>query len=224
MKLYMHPVSNASRPVLLFIAENKIDVEEKVIDLLTGEHLKDPYASLNPNRLVPMLEDGDFRLTESSAILKYLASKFDLPSYPKELKKRARVDEMMDWFNTQFYRDYGYGLTYPQLYPHHKRPSDEIQAGTINWGKEKTEGWFKILNDYWIGPKKQYLCGDTITVADYFGSCLATVGEVIRCNFSAYPNVERWLNNMRKLESWNRVNEAHYGFANAVKDQAFKTL
>jgi glutathione S-transferase len=187
MKLYMHPVSNASRPVLLFVAENKIDVEEKVIDLLTGEHLKDPYASLNPNRLVPMLEDGDFRLTESSAILKYLASKFDLPSYPKELKKRAK-------------------------------------AGTINWGKERAEGWFKILNDYWIGPKKQYLCGDTITVADYFGSCLATVGEVIRCNFSAYPNVERWLNNMRKLESWKRVNEAHYGFANAVKDQAFQAL
>ena len=34
---------------------------------------------MNPNKLVPMLEDGDFRLTESSTILKYLASKFDLP-------------------------------------------------------------------------------------------------------------------------------------------------
>jgi glutathione S-transferase len=224
MKLYMHPVSNASRPVRLFIAENKIPVEEQLVDLTTGEHYQEPYASLNPNRLVPMLEDGDLRLTESSAILKYLASKYDLPSYPKDLKKRAKVDEMMDWFNTQFYRDYGYGLTYPQIFAHHKRPSDELQDGTIAWGKERAAGWFKILDDYWIGPSKQYLCGDQITIADYFGSCLATLGEVIRCDFSAYPNVERWLNNMRKLSTWKSVNEALHGFAKAVKDQPFRAL
>jgi glutathione S-transferase len=224
MKLYMHPVSNASRPVRLFIAENKIPCDEELVDLATGAHLKDPYATLNPNKLVPLLDDDGFKLTESSAILKYLASKYDLPSYPKDLKLRAKVDEIMDWFNTQFYRDYGYGLAYPQMYGHHKRPTDEIQAGTIAWGQEKARGWFKILNDYWIGPKKQYLVGDQLTIADYFGASLATLGEVIGCEFSAYPNVERWLNNMRKLESWKKVNEAHYGFASAVKDQPFKRL
>lgn len=224
MKLYMHPVSMTSRPVRLFIAENNLDVEEQVVDLMTGEHLKDPYASLNPNKLVPMLEDGDFRLTESSAILKYLASKFDLPSYPKELKKRAKVDEMMDWFNTQFYRDFGYGLSYPQIFPHHKRSSDELQVGTIEWGKERAQGWFQVLNDFWIGPKKSYLCGDDITIADYFGSCLATLGDIIRCNFKSYPNVNRWLDNMKKLKSWSGINEALYGFASMVKDQPFVAI
>jgi glutathione S-transferase len=224
MKLYMHPVSNSSRPVRLFIAENKIPCEEQVVDLMAGEHYKEPYASMNPNRMVPMLEDGDFRLTESSAILKYLASKFRLPSYPEELKKRAKVDEIMDWFNTQFYRDYGYGLAYPQMFPNHKRPTEELQAGTIAWGQERARAWFKILDDFWLGPSKPYLCGDQITVADYFGSCLTTLGEVIRCDFSPYPNVERWLHNMRKLGSWKSINEAHHGFINAVKEQTFKSL
>jgi glutathione S-transferase len=100
MKLYMHPISMTSRPVRLFIADNKLEVEEQVIDLMTGEHHKEPFASINPSRLVPVLEDGNFRLTESSAILKYLADKIDSPAYPKDLKQRAKVNEMMDWLNS----------------------------------------------------------------------------------------------------------------------------
>ena len=224
MKLYMHPVSMTSRPVRLFIAESGIDVDEQVVDLMTGEHHQEPFISINPNRLVPVLEDGDFRLTESSAILKYLADKIDSPAYPKDLKQRAKVNEMMDWFNTNFYRDYGYGQIYPQIFPHHKRQSDEAQNATIAWGKERAQGWLRILNDHWIGPDQPYLCGDRITIADYFGVGLLTLGEIIRCDFSAYPNIERWLGNMKQLNSWPEINEALYGFADAVKDQPFEAI
>ncbi len=224
MKLYMHPVSMTSRPVRLFIAESGIDVEEQVIDLMTGEHYQDPYVAINPNRLVPVLDDGDFRLTESSAILKYLADKIDSPAYPKDLRKRAKVNEMMDWFNTNFYRDYAYGCVYPQILPNHKREDDAVQKATIAWGQERAKGWMQILNDHWIGPNQQYLCGDEITIADYFGVCLLTLGEIIRIDFSAYPNVERWLSNMKTLPSWPKINEALYGFKEMVKDQAFETV
>ncbi len=50
---------------------------------MTGAHHQEPFVSINPNRLVPVLEDGDLRLTESSAILKYLADKFDCPPIPR---------------------------------------------------------------------------------------------------------------------------------------------
>ena len=63
----------------------------------------------------------------------------------------------------------------------------------IAWGKEKTKGWLKILNDHIIGPKRSYLCGDEITIADYFGAAIIQVGEVIRCDFSAYPNISAGL-------------------------------
>ena len=135
MKLYMHPVSNTSRPVRMFIDDNNLPVEEEVIDLMTGAHHQEPYISLNPNRQVPTLVDGDLTLGESSTILKYLAEKFDLAAYPKDLKKRAKVNELMDWFNTHFYHDYAYGVVYPQIFPHHKRPSDELQKGTIAWAQ-----------------------------------------------------------------------------------------
>ena len=221
MKLYMHPVSMTSRPVRLLIAEKGLGVDEEVVDLFTGAHHQEPFISINPNRLVPVLEDGDFRLTESSSILKYLADRFNLPEYPKDLKKRAKVNEIMDWFNTNFYRDYAYGMAYPQIFPHHKRPSDESQKVTVEWGKERSANWLKILNDHWIGPNRQYLTGDTITIADYFGIGLLTLGEIIHCDFSNYPNVARWVANMKKLKSWEPVNEAFTGLKESVKDQQF---
>jgi glutathione S-transferase len=224
MKLYMHPVSMTTRPVRLFIAENKIPVEEVFIDLMKGEHLQMPYSGINPNCLVPMIEDGDFRLTESSAILKYLADKIGSPAYPKDLKARAKVNEMMDWINTNFYREWGYNLCYPQLFPHLKRRSDEAQAATLEFGKEQSKKWLTILNDHWIGPKNKYLCGTEITIADYFGAGIVSLGEVIRVDLAAYPNVKRWLDTMKKLPSWPKVNEAFYGLIEAVKEQPFVTL
>jgi glutathione S-transferase len=220
MKLYMHPISMTSRPVRLFLADNKIDCEEEVVDLMTGAHHQEPYASLNPNRLVPMLVDGDLKLTESSAILKYLADKIGSPAYPKDLKQRAKVNEAMDWVNTNFYRDWGYGLAYPQLFPHHRRRSDEAHAGAIEWGRTNSQNWLKLLNDHWIGPK-QYLCGDQITIADYFAAGIVSLGELIGCRFAAYPNIRRWLVAMKALPNWSRVNQEFYRLRDAVKAQDF---
>ena len=138
MKLYMHPVSTTSRPIVLFMADNTIEAENVVVDLMTGEHMAEAFGEINPNHLVPVLEDGDFRLTESSAILKYLADKVDSPAYPKDLQARAKVNAMMDWLNADFYRDWGYGLIYPQIFPHHKRQSDEAQTATMDWARERS--------------------------------------------------------------------------------------
>jgi glutathione S-transferase len=224
MKLYMHPISMTSRPVMLFLADSKQPYEQVVVDLMTGEHYKEPFNSYNPNHLVPVLEDDGFKLTESSAILKYLADKIGSPAYPKDLKQRAKVNEMMDWLNTNFYRDYGYGLAYPQLFPHHKRRSDEAHEGAIEWGQKNAKIWLQLLNDYWIGPSKPYLCGNEITIADYFGAGLVTLGELIKCDFSKYPNIQRWLNNVKKTPNWAKVNEAFYGLAGALKDKQFVAI
>ena len=224
MRLYMHPVSNTSRPILLYVAENKLPVETEVVDLMTGAHHKEPYITLNPNRLVPTLVDGDFILTESSTILKYLADKFDLAAYPKDLKKRAKVNEMMDWFNTHFYHDYGYGVVYPQIYPHHKRPSDEVQKGTIAWAKELTKKWLQVLNDHWLSGNKKYLCGDQITIADYLGSAIMSIGELIHCDLKNYPNVQRWLGNVKKQPNYEKVNEVFNGFRASTQGKPWATV
>ena len=224
MKLYYHPVSTVSRPVVLFAADNGIALDYQVVDLMIGEHMKEPYAAINPSHLVPVLEDGDFRLTESSAILKYLADKFDSPAYPKDLQQRARVNEMMDWLNTGFYRDFGYGLVYPQIFPHHKRPSEEAQVGCVKWGKERARFWFDVLDTHLLGSGKKYMCGDDITIADYLGAGMISLTEVIHSNLAHFPNLARWYSAMKARPNWAKTNEAFYGMVGAFKEKSFETI
>jgi glutathione S-transferase len=224
MKLYYHPVSTTCRTIMLLAAEQGIPLEMQVVDLFTGEHTKAPYGAINPNHLIPVLEDGDFRLTESSAIMKYLADKTGSPLYPKDLQQRARVNERMDWINTQLGREFCYGVVYPQIFPHHKRRSQEAQDATLQWGRKQAQGWLKVLNDHILGPKNNYLCGDSLTIADYFGAAFLTVGEVVGCSFAGYPNVERWLARMKALKSWKSVNATLDGAAAAHKGESFVTV
>ncbi len=221
MKLYAHPASTVSRPVLQFIADNHIAVDLQIVDIFKGEHYSEDFTQRNPNRLVPVLEDGDFRLTESASILRYLADQIDSPAYPKDLKARARVNEAIDWFNANFYRDWGYGLVYPQIIAHHKRGDEGTQAGTLAWAKQKSEGWLAILNNHWLGAGNPFLCGDTITLADYFGLAITTAGELVHCDLGAYPHVVAWLDRLKARPSYAEVYAAFNGFAASTKGGNF---
>jgi glutathione S-transferase len=223
MKLYMHPMSTTSRCVLLFLADTGMKLDMQTVDLFSGEHHKAPFTAVNPNRMVPVLEDGDFRMTESSAILKYLADVANSPAYPKDLKKRAKVNEMMDWFNSNLYRDWGYGMVYPQVFPGHKRPDDKVQAATLAWHKERCGTWLKTL-DGMIG-KNTFLTGDAITIADYFGAEILGLADAIGCGeFAAYPNVARWMKTMKARPAWAEVNGPFEGWGASMKDRQFERV
>jgi len=167
MRLYTHPASTVGRPVAFFIADAGIAVEQVVIDLFTGAQYAPEFSAINPNNAVPVLEDGEFRLTESSAILKYLADKVGSPAYPKDLQARARVNATMDWFNTGFYHAFGYNVCYEQLLDHYKLADDAARAAVIARAKAKAEKYLGVLDTHMLGDGRAYLCGNDITLADY---------------------------------------------------------
>ena len=224
MKLHAHKVSTTSRPILMFVAENKLACDLQVVDLMTGEHMKEPFTKMNPSKQVPVLEDDGFVLTESSAILKYLAEKCGSPAYPKDLKKRARVNEMMDWLNTGYYREFGYHLVYPQIFPNHVRSPEAVQKGTLEWGKTQSESWLKVLDQHWLGKGNKFLCGNEMTIADYLGAEYVALGEIIGAKFAKYPNIARWLATMKALPSWKAVHDEFDGFAASLKGKSFVTI
>jgi glutathione S-transferase len=223
VKLYMHPASITSRIVRLYAAEKGIALQEEVVDLFTGAHHQEPFVSYNPNRLVPVLQDGDFRLTESSAILIYLAEKLDHPEYPSDLQGRARVNEIIAWASFNFYRDWGYNLCYPQIFPHHKRPTDEGHRVAIEWGRDKSAFWLGVLNDHWLGHGRAWITGERMTVADYYVGGLVALGDLVRFDFSKYPNVAAWLGRVQALPNWKPVSVALDGYAASLQEQEFVT-
>ena len=132
---------------MLLAAADKLPLDYQLVDLFTGENYQPAFTAINPNQAVPYLEDGDFRLGERSAILKYLADKYDSPAYPKDLQRRARVNERMDWFNTGLYRDLGYGFIYPQVIESHRYSQPEVQSAALAHARGNAQKWLKILDE-----------------------------------------------------------------------------
>jgi glutathione S-transferase len=97
-QLYLHPYSQHSRRVVSLLEEAGLEYEPIPVDLLNGEHLSAQYLAINPNHQVPALIDGETRLYESNAILRYLCVKNGLTDwYPEDLPARAAVEQWLDW-------------------------------------------------------------------------------------------------------------------------------
>ncbi|KAI7797709.1 glutathione S-transferase theta-1a [Triplophysa rosa] len=99
LELYLDLHSQPCRAVFIFAKITKIPFEYKSVDLSAGEQFGEEFGKVSILRKVPVLKDGDFILTESIAILQYLAAKHRTPDhwYPADLVKRARVDEYLSW-------------------------------------------------------------------------------------------------------------------------------
>lgn len=222
MKLFADPISTTSRPILMFLAEHRLPVEIVAVNLMDGAHTQPGYALLNPNLTVPTLVDGDFVLTESSAILKYLADEAGSDAYPRGARARARVNQAMDWFNTGFYRDFGYGLVYPQTFAHCAFPNATTQADVIRRGRERADFWLGVLNDHWLADTA-HICGAEVSIADFLGAAYLSIGDWVGFDLGRHPHVARWMRTMRSRPSWAAANEAWNGLANSFRGQLAKT-
>lgn len=97
MKLHTYFRSSAAYRVRIALNLKRIAYASVPVHLLRegGEHLTPQYRALNPGALVPTLEEGNFRLGQSLAILEYLEETHPSPALlPEEPRARARVREL----------------------------------------------------------------------------------------------------------------------------------
>lgn len=223
MELYVDPLATTSRAVLALCRHEGMPMVVRSISLIKGENHRPPLAELNPNRLVPVLVDGDFVLTESSAILRYLARMHGSRLYPAEPRSAARVDELMAWFESNFYKDFGYQYVYPQLMPHHQRPGEANDA-TVEWGRAQSKRWLQVLDTHLLRHCDPFLLGAAPSVAEFLGASILSLGELVGCSFAGYPQVRSWYAAVNDLESWRTVNADFSELASSLRGQGFVAL
>ena len=98
IKLYHFTLSQPSRSVRMLLKAGNIPFEDIVVNVMTGEHKKPEHLARNPMGLVPTMVEDDFVLSESGAILSYLADSRKLAQwYPTEPQSRAKVNYWLFW-------------------------------------------------------------------------------------------------------------------------------
>lgn len=93
--LYHWVFSPFSRAVLQLCRYMKIDVEVRQLDLFKGEHMTEEYLALNPLHTVPFIIDGDFKLSESKAIMQYLMESRAPHFVAASPKERATINQRL---------------------------------------------------------------------------------------------------------------------------------
>lgn len=122
-----------------------------------GMPLRDPkvpeFLALNPDGQVPVLIDGDFVMSESNAILVYLAERTGGRLLPQDLKERARVLQWLSWQGTELSTTWGYAfLGLARRAPGYD-DTDKIAASIARWQPKMQilEGQLQKAGDYVVG-------------------------------------------------------------------------
>ena len=142
------------------------------------------YRRLNPNSLVPTIEDDGFVLWESNAIVRYLAAKHAHPLWPQDLRTRADADRWMDWQALSFTPAFG-PIFHGLVRTPGSRSPEEIAAATAK-GEEMAAILDAQLKD------RAYVAGEAFSMGDIATGCAAHRWLNLPIERQQRPNMQRW--------------------------------
>lgn len=202
MKLYHNPLSPNVRRVRLTAAVLGIELEEKSLDFAKGEHKNPEYLALNPNGAVPTLVDGDFVLTESRAIMQYLASKKpESGLLPRGEADRADVTRWQFWDASHFSPQLG-TLGFEKIIKG-MMGLGEPDAGKVQEALGNFRRFAAVLNKRLEG--KQYVVGNALTIADLTLASSMMYAKQVDAPLAEFPSVQSWFSRITDLDGWKKT-------------------
>jgi len=151
-----------------------------------GGNREAPYLALNPNGLVPTLQDGDFVLWEANSILRYLGGLHGKGLLvPEDPKARAHASQWMDWQLSVLgpaIREMFWGLI--------RTPPEKRNLKAIENSKIATTAAIKILDGQLA--KTTYLAGDTFSMGDIPAGVFSYRFRELAPDRPSFPHFERW--------------------------------
>ncbi len=202
MKLYHHPLSGHSHRVRLFLSLLKVPHELILVDLAKGAHKAPDFLKLNPFGQVPVLDDDGTIVTDSVAILVYLAKKLRRSDWlPEEPLAAAKVQK---WLSVAA-GEIAYGPAAARLitlFGAGFRPEEVLT---------RAHNVLKLIDAELV--QRNFVAATTPTVADvalYSYIASAPEGNV---DLSGYPHVRAWLARIEALPGFVEFQKTPVGLA-----------
>ncbi|HTS53196.1 MAG TPA: glutathione S-transferase family protein [Burkholderiales bacterium] len=157
------------------------------------------YRALNPNGLVPTIEDGPFVLWESNTIVRYLAAKHSAGKlWPEDLKVRAEADKWMDWQIAMFWPSFR-----PLFWNLVRTPVDQRDEAAMEESRLKTEEVLGYLDAHL--KNRMFVAGDDLTIGDIPMGCAIWRWMALPIDRPALANLQRWFDALRERPAYKGV-------------------
>lgn len=160
MKLYEFGPTRSIR-VRWTLQELGVPFEATTVNMLAGEHKSPAFLKINPAGKLPALVDGDLMLTESIAIVLYLAEKYpEKGLIPADLAQRAELYRWLLFAATELEQPLWRIARHTNVYPEEKRLPAEVALA-----REDFKPMAAVLEEHLKG--RQFVMGKSVTVADF---------------------------------------------------------
>lgn len=160
MQLYEFSPTRSIR-VRWTLQELGVDFDAVPVNLMAGEHRRPEFLRTNPAGKIPVLVDGDRVLTESVAIVLYLAEKYpDKGLIPADLSGRAEVYRWLLFAATELEQPLWRIARHTTLYP-----EDQRLPGDVPIARQEFTAMAAVQEAHMRG--RQFVVGDQVTVADF---------------------------------------------------------
>lgn len=199
LKLHVFPPSPRAVKVMALAKHLGLEHEIVLVDLFQGGNATPEYGALNPNRKMPVLEDGDFVLWESNAILQYLASRRpESGLWPVDPRRQADVSRWQFWDSAHWdptCATFVFERVVKQL-----TNAGEADPAQIAKGEKDLARFGAVLNESLAG--RSWVAGDALTVADFSLGAGLVYARPARIPLDPYPEIVRWYDALAALPGW----------------------
>ncbi|WP_370979399.1 glutathione S-transferase family protein [Agaribacterium sp. ZY112] len=188
--LYINPLTVNSIKTILLCNALEIDVSYQYIQLHKGEQHKKQFKQINPEAQVPVLVDGDFVLSESNAILQYLAAKHKSSLWPQCEQEQAKVLSLLFWQANYFAAAISPYAHRRLVLPHWGLPAGEISSDMQARSHQALTALERML------AQADFLLGKQLTIADISVVSFFIFAEQAGLPLEAYKSIQDWLDKL----------------------------
>jgi len=201
MELFNYYRSSASYRVRIALALKGIDYEYRAVHLQKNEQLSESYGAVSASRLVPLLRDGEHRLTQSIAIIEYLEETHpEPPLLPKDPLGRARVRALSFDIACEIHPLNNLRVLRYLVGPMQVREDDKNR-----WYRHWVETGLEVVERQLAAQPAAFCHGPTPTMADCVLVPQIFNAKRFDCRLDQVPNVMRVFDACMKLDAFEKT-------------------